>query len=201
MRYLHPCFMTLAFPEVAFLIVGARSSLVNRCAPSSHGSPSWVRNITAYYAVCSCEEAIAGLDYVVRARGACLLGYVSIQFFGSFFHSPFRCRYYFGYRFLEGLLSMEDQDRYLGLLYRSAHSRYRFSFLLAVCSCVVWFPLVDLLVVSASPAGFLLRGDLRRGGASLGSTFHETSPLEGRGRTVSEFLESASAFRFIFPTL
>jgi len=46
MRYLHFCFMTLAFPRVAFFIVGILLSLANKCESSSHGSRSWIRNIT-----------------------------------------------------------------------------------------------------------------------------------------------------------
>jgi len=46
MRYLHACFMILALPRIVSFITGILFFLDNKCELSSHGSPSWITNIT-----------------------------------------------------------------------------------------------------------------------------------------------------------
>jgi len=62
-RAMHPCFMTLA--KVASFIAGTLLSLANRCEPSSHGSSSWITNITM---LSFRTKAITDFDYVVYVK-------------------------------------------------------------------------------------------------------------------------------------
>jgi len=75
MRYLHLCFMVLAFPRVASFNAGTLLYLADRCEPSLHGSSSW-ENITM---LSFRARRLSDFDYVICLR------IVSIQFYQVMF--------------------------------------------------------------------------------------------------------------------
>jgi len=190
-----PVLCPLALSSVAFFIAGILLSLVNRCEPSSHGSPSWVRNITMlsvrakrlsrilimFFALgSSVRSSVLTLDsseVLSFSLSLSLLFWVSISWESSV-----------------------NEER--GLTSRTSASLHLFSVLLFILLVVCLYRVESSSVGCRSRCRFrelYYVGTCEEVGDSLGSVFFEAFPL--RGRTGIGFLENASAFTLIFPAL